>query len=75
MITKTKICTRLTATSALCILVALISVGSGVKLLKSNPVSKIQAEVSEKELVNTITITPASIGTDKKQSTASYNYK
>ncbi len=75
VITKLNICTRLTAASALCILIAITSVGSAVKLLKSNPDSKVKAEDLKKSFVQTITIIPASSGVDTKQSTASLSYK
>ena len=59
MLKQSGLCSHLSATTTLCIIVACVSCGSGVKLLKSNPERKAPEEVKEKEVVNMITILPA----------------
>lgn len=73
LIAKFNFCSQLSATSALCILVALISFGSGVKLLKSNPRIKIKEKVQEEKLVHTIIIKPAENATSFDPNKVSWN--
>ena len=74
IVKQSKLCSQLNATCALCILMACISCGGGVKLLKSNPGKKAPVEVQAKELENTITIVPAAGVTAVTQNAVTLNH-
>ena len=70
MIRQSGLCSYLSATTSLCILVACVSCGSGVKLLKSDPIKQEPVDGETKILENTITIIPAASGSSAVQQTA-----